>query len=309
MAVSHPDSTVMSYGDVSRKDDVLGLIEILTAKEEQIFNKLGKTSAIDTVHSTLIDTLRTPASQAVAENGDYTMLTRTTPTRLTNLVQIVAVPFRVSRTQQQIEHYHGQNELTRQTTKAMMEWANSAEFDLVRSSLVSGQSGVAPKMAGIIYGISKSTNTTVQSSGTTWSASILKGLMKANWENGNGEVATDVYMGAYLKDVTDGFTNKSTIVNTGVNVREIIDVVDVLESGFGKVAIHLHRYIQQSSDATGRVLAIRPEKLKVAMLQAPKIDTDLARSGDYDERAVVGKFTLEVKNQDSNWFASGYNIG
>jgi hypothetical protein len=137
-------------------------------------------------------------------------------------------------------------------------------------------------MDGIIYGISKSTNTTVQSSGTTWSASILKGLMKANWENGNGEVATDVYMGAFLKDVTDSFTNKSTIVNTGVNVKEIIDVVDVLESGFGKVAIHKHRYIQQSSDATGRVLAIRPEKLKIAMLQAPQIDTDLARSGDYD---------------------------
>jgi hypothetical protein len=161
---------------------------------------------------------------------------------------------------------------------------------------------------GIIYGISKSTNTTAQSSGTTWSASILKGLMKGNWENGNGEVATDVYMGAFLKDVSDSFANKSTIVNTGVNVKEIIDVVDVLESGFGRVAIHKHRYIQQTSDATGRVLAIRPEKLKVAMLQAPKVDTDLARSGDYDERAVVGKITLEVKNPDSNWFASGYDV-
>jgi hypothetical protein len=150
MAVSNPDATVMSYGDVSRKEDVLGLIEILTATEDSIFNKLGKTSAIDTVHSTLIDTLRTPASQAVAENGDYTMLTRTTPTRLTNLVELIAIPFRVSRTQQQIEHYHGQNELSRQTTKALLEWHNSAEFDLVRSSLTSGQSGVAPKMAKIL---------------------------------------------------------------------------------------------------------------------------------------------------------------
>ena len=72
--------------------------------------------------------------------------------------------------------------------------------------------------------------------------------------------------------------------------------------------IHKHRYIQQSGDATGRVLAIRPEKLAVAFLEMPMIDTGLARSGPYDFRAVAGSHTLETRNQDSCWYADGFDI-
>ena len=51
-------STLLTYGDVSRRDDVvLNAIEILTATESQIMNQLGKTTAIDTIHSFLTDTL------------------------------------------------------------------------------------------------------------------------------------------------------------------------------------------------------------------------------------------------------------
>jgi len=96
---------------------------------------LGKTDAINTVHAFLTDTLRTVQSQAVAEDGDYTYLGYSTPTRLTNLVEIISVPFRVSNTQSDIQHYHGMDELERQTQKALMDWGNAAEFDLVETCL------------------------------------------------------------------------------------------------------------------------------------------------------------------------------
>lgn len=302
------DSILRTYGDVSIREDVMPLIEILTAQETQIFNMLGKTKAISTVHSSLVDTLATPASLAVGEGDDYTASALTTPTRLTNIVEIIAKNFRVTRTQQTVEKYSGENELSRQTKKALTEWGNAAEFDLIRSTLVSGVSGTVPKMSGIIQAISKSTNTTVQTSGTVFSASILKGLMKANIDNSNGDTATDVYMGSYLKNVADDFTNKAQYVATGHNEREIIAATDMYTTGLGKVAVHYHRYVQQTSDATGRVLAIRPEKLKIAVLESPYVDKDLARSGPYDSYAVVGSHTLEVRNQDSNWFASGFFV-
>jgi hypothetical protein len=300
------DNILRSYGDVSRKESVMPLIEYLTAQETQLFNTFGKTKAIDTVHSTLLDSLDTPASAAVAEAADYTIGATTTPSRLANVVQIVAKSFAVSRTQQKIQHYHGENELTRQRTKAMKNWANSAEFDLVRSTLVSGVSGTIPKMEGLIAHISKSTNTTAHTSGTVWSASILKGLMKANLDNSNGDVATDLYMGSYLKDKTDDFTNKSNVVVNGSNEKVIVNAVDVFETGLGKVRVHFHRYVQQGSDATARVLALRPEKHEIAVLEETYEDTELARSGPYDKRAIVGSFTLATRNQDSNWFASGF---
>lgn len=191
----------------------------------------------------------------------------------------------------------------------MKEWHNSAEYDLVHSTLTSGQSGVAPKMKGILQGISKSTNVTAHNSGTAWSASILKGLMKLNWDNSNGDVATDVYMGSYLKDKTDDFVQKTYAVNTGVDPRTVLNVISAFETGFGRVNIYPHRYVQLTSDATGRVLAIRPEKLKVAFLDRPFVDTGLARSGPYDKESITGSFTLEVHNQDSNWISTGFNIG
>ncbi|MHA1169714.1 MAG: SU10 major capsid protein, partial [Candidatus Hodarchaeales archaeon] len=162
---------------------------------------------------------------------------------------------------------------------------------------------------GILQAISKSTNTTAQTSGTVWSASIMKGLMKGNWDNNNGDVATDMYMGSWLKDITDDFTNKTGVISDGANTKEIISVVDVFETGFGKLRVHKHRYVTISgTDATARVLAIRPDKLRVAYLERPYVDKGLARAGGYDPRAVAGSMTLEVRNQDSNFWASGYKL-
>lgn len=300
------DIILRSYGDVSAREDVvMNAIEILTARETQIYNMLGKTTAINTIHAYLTDTLRTAASQAVEEASDYTALVNSTPSRLTNIVEIVAVPFKVSRTQQDITHYQGQNELQRQTEKALMDWANAAEFDLVRGTLTSGASGTAPKLNGIIAGISKSTNYTSHTSGTVWSSSILDGLVQNNWDNSNGDVPTELFMGSILRKNTDTFTQKTNVV-VNAQLPDLVKTVSTYTTAFTTMRVHTHRYIQQSGDATGRVLAINPDKLKVAVLRAPYIDTTLARSGDYDVRAVIGKFTLEVHNQDDNFYADGF---
>lgn len=300
------DAILRSYGDSSAREDVvMNAIEILTARETQVYNMLGKTTAINTIHSYLTDTLRTAASQAVEEAADYTASANSTPTRLTNIVEIVAVPYKVSRTQQDITHYQGQNELQRQTEKALMDWANAAEFDLMRGTLTSGASGTAPKLQGIIAGVSKSTNHTSQTSGTIWAASILDGMVQNTWENSNGDVPTELFMGSILRKNTDYFTQKTNVV-VNAQMPDIIKTVSTYTTAFATMRVHTHRYIQQSTDATGRVLAINPDKLKVAVLRSPYIDTDLARAGDYDSRAVVGKFTLEVHNQDDNFYADGF---
>lgn len=163
---------------------------------------------------------------------------------------------------------------------------------------------------GIIEATSKSTNHTSHTSGVAWSASILDGLMKDNWDNSNGDVATDLFMGSYLKSITDTFTQKSNVVvNNPGGQTKIVRTVTTFETSFGTLTIHKHRYVQQSDDATGRVLGVRAEKLAVAFLKKPYIDTGLARSGNYDFRAVAGSLTLEVRNQDSCFFSDGFNIG
>lgn len=298
-----------TFTDSARKEDVvLNMVEILTAEENQLLSMLGKTKAIDEVHHFLTDTLATAASAAVTQGGDFTYLARTTPTRLTNLVEEIAIPFKVSRKQQAVEHYHGQNELQRQLSKALMEWGNAAEFDIVRSTLVSGASGTATKMSGILEAISKSTNYSAQTSGTVFSATILDGIMQDNWDNSNGDVATDLFTGGFLRRTIDGFTQKTNVVvNNPGNISTIVRTVTTYETAFGTLTVRKHRYIQQSGDATGRVLGINREKIKLAYLDKPYIMTDLQKAGPYDPRSVYGSLTVEVRNQDSNWFQTGFD--
>lgn len=298
-----------SYGDVSRKEDVvLNAVEILTARETQIFNMLGKTEAIDTVHSYLTDTLAAAAANAQKEGDDYTYTARTSPSRQTNIVQHLQVPFAVSDTQRDISHYHGKDELSRQTEKALMEFANDAEFNLLRSTLTSGISGTAPAMSGILQGISTALNYTAHNSGTAWSATILDGLIKNNYENSNGDMATDLFMNSTLRAATDAFTQKSNMVVNGPTSTTIVRTVSSYQTAFSTVMIHTHRYIYQSDTTTRlRVLGIRPEKLKVAFLRRPYIDTDIARTGPATRRSVNASMTLEVRNKNSNFFADGFS--
>jgi len=297
---------LLTYGDVSRKEDVvLNAVELLTAEENTVLTKLGKTNAIDTVHSFLVDTLTTPASKAVAMNVDFSLSAQTTPTRLTNLVQEVAEAIQVARPQEKVAHYQGSNMTEYQTTKALKNWGNAAEFDLVRSTLVSGLSGTVAKMNGIIAAISKSTNTTVHTSGTVFSASILDGIMADNWTNSNGDVATDVFVGGIMRRVIDNFVQKTNVVTGGAQTNIVRTVVSY-ETSMGTIMITKHRYVDiAGTDATCRVLGVRPEKLKIAYLDKPFIK-ELAEGGAYTKKAVYGSMTLEVRNQDSCFFISGF---
>ena len=111
---------MLVYGDVSSKEDVvLNAIELLTAREEQVANLIGKSTALNVVHSYLNQALRTAQSRAVEEGAAYTALACNTPTRATNIVEHIAIPFTVSRTQSAISHYQGGNELERQTQLAL----------------------------------------------------------------------------------------------------------------------------------------------------------------------------------------------
>lgn len=299
---------LLTYGDVARVEDVvLNSIEILTAKENSVMNILGKTEARDTVHMYLVDTLATPGSLAVEMGRDFTNTALTTPSRLTNLVEEVAKTFTVARPQEKVQHYHGQNETERQVSKALADWGNAFEFDLVRSTLASGVSGTTAKMSGIIQAISKSTNTTAHTSGTVFSATILDGLMEGNWTNSNGDVATDAFVGGTMRRNIDGFTQKNNIVvNNATGGSTIVRTVSTYETAMGTLSIRLHRYVDiAGTDATLRFLAVRPEKLKIAYLDRPTI-LDLAKAGAYSKKSVYGSGTLEVRNQDSNFFTSGF---
>lgn len=113
-------------------------------------------------------------------------------------------------------------------------------------------------------------------------------------------------MGANLKATLDTFTAGATkFVQLGEELRDYVDLYDA--GGLGRVAVHLHRYVQVSGDANARVLGVRRDKLALAYLATPTM-RELRTLGNYDFFAIEGSLTLEVKNQDTHFFADGYLI-
>lgn len=285
---------------------VLNAIEILTAEENQIQVSLGKTKAINMVHSFLTDTLLTAASLAVEQGTDFSLSTLTTPSRLTNIVEEIAKAFLVTRPEEMVQSYSGVNELDRQLTKALKDWGNALEFDLVRGTLVSGISGTAAVFNGIINGTSLASNNSLQTSGTVFSATILDAMMTNCWTTSNGDVATELYVGGIMRRVIDNFTQKNNIVVNNANGGPtIVRTVSTYETSMGTLSIHKHRYIQQAADANARVLGIRPEKIKVAYLDMPFVK-ELAEAGAYSKKAIYGSCTPEFHNQNSCFFQTGF---
>ena len=84
--------------------------------------------------------------------------------------------------------------------------------------------------------------------------------------------------------------------------------LNVTSGGFGRVAVHIHRYLYQSGDVSRKVLGLRPDKFSIAYLQSPLIKRDLAITGDFVPLAVQGKLTLECRSQICNFLATGFAL-
>lgn len=295
-----------TFTDTNIVTDVSRLIEILTARENYFVTNLQKVRATAMVHSYQTDTLAAVGSLKVTEGDDLTAAALTTPSRLTNLVQESAKAFFVSDAQRAVEHFSGTDELARQTEKAIMELANSMEYDLVRSTAVSAASGTAGALDGILVAVSHANNFSAHSSGTVFAASILNAMMYDAWSNGNGDTPTDLFVGPFLRNTIDSFTQKSNNI-VQVSADTIENGVTYYSTSFGVMQVHTHRYLNVAGDATGKVLGIRPEKLAIAYLTAPRV-VELAKAGTSEKRAVAVDFTLEVRNKLSNFYHNGFDI-
>lgn len=295
---------LQTYGDASIVRSVQKEIEILTPEENLLMKNLKKSTAKNTVHSWQDDTLDSAGSAATTEFKSFAGDTLSVPTFRTNLVEHVYKAGSITEMQTLVKHESGQNEYSRQVAKKMMDWSNAAEYDLLRSSLVSGISGTTPRMNGVIRTIT--TNSTAHTSGTVFSESILVGLLSLTWENSNGEGATDLLVGSILKRKISGFS--TGITRYQPNGEKISgQVVQLYESDFGTVKVHLHRYVQISTDSTARIVGMRMDKYYAAYLEGGEAKlTDQAVRATSRDFVINGYLTLENRNEKCSFFASGF---
>lgn len=287
--------------DASVKESVLDLITNISPEENYVLSNFQRSTANDEFHFTPRDTLRTPALRAAVEGADPTY-DGNDPTRALNMLHIIEVGFDVTGSEQATDRYGSpEDRVAYETDKALKDWANFAEFALVRSTLITGNNSTARQMEGLKECLTIDTS----QSGTSLSETMLNDYLQNVWNEG---ADVDLVLAPMaLKRRISGFSAGGTKFYNQED-RRLINPVEVYESDASSKPIKLvaHRYMQQSGDANFDILGVEMDKFAVAYLREPKIEPR-AKTGDAERRQVVGELTLECRNDLAGFVARAHD--
>lgn len=285
-----------TYDNNAKREDLLDVITNLTPQETQLMSGLGTSTANNTLHQWLKDSLKAVAVNAAVEGADASYSARATPSRLTNWTQIVKVDYSVSDTMRAVNTAGFDDAFSHETTKAMKEWKNDAELALIRASLVTGTGSAARQMKGIKNFLANATS----QSGVSLTEAILNDYFQNVWDDGTQVNA--VYAPMYIKRKISAFT-AGTQKQTRSEDKRLVNAVDVYQADSAQmVKLFAHRYVTISGDTNYDIIGLDEDKFKVAYLRKPKV-VPLAKTGDATNAQLIGELTLEVLHDDAGFWA------
>lgn len=292
-----PSPTQWTYDNNAMKEDLLDLITNLTPTETQLMTGLGTSKADQIYHQWLTDTLKSVATNSAIEGADATYSARTNPSRLANYTQIFTVNYTVTDTDRAVNSAGFDDRFSYETTKAMKEWKNDAEYAVMRGSLVSGSGSAARQLKGIKNWLANANYTS--QSGVSLTEAMLNDYLQAVWDDGT--TVNAIYCPMYIKRKISGFTAGAT-KQVQITDRRLVNAVDVYEADAANmVKLFPHRYVTVSGDTNYDLVGINEDYFKVAHLRKP-VQRDLAKTGDGSNAQVIGEFTLECLNQNAGFY-------
>lgn len=286
-------------------EDVTDLVTNVDYESTPFYSSLGESTATNTLHQWLTDTLATSADNAAIEGSDATTVDLTEPVRGTNVVQTLRKVIVVSDKARAVAHYGTGDPYSYQLEKAMKEFARDAEKVLVAGTRASGASGVADRMNGAIALIT--TNKTARASGTSLSETEFNNILQGIFDAGTDMNVDKVFTGATLKRVISGYTGRpATSVNVVAADGKIFNSASVYESDFGTLNVHLEREVPTAAGTAG-ILAVDSNKWRVAYIAGRKPQhIPLAKTGSSTKGMIEGDMTLEALNEKSSAYRSGF---
>ena len=296
-----------TYPDAARRESLLDIVVNIDPTEQQLMSGLQRSSASNTLHEWVLDTLEAVGVNAQFEGGAAPTDGASNPTRAQNITQIFAKTAVVSGTEQAVNRVGG-DRMAYEVTKKLKALKNDIEYALVRGSIASGVastsgSGSARQLKGIKGWI---TTNSVNYSGATLTETVLNDMFESVW-NGSGKEVNAVYTSMKGKRRISSFTAGAT-KNVETTDKRLVNSVDVYQSDAAKmVKLFAHRYVTVSGDYTAAatpgfdVLALNEGSWAIAYLQGREPQTkDLAVTGDAISKEIVTELTLESRGEKAN---------
>ena len=296
-----------TYPDGARRESLLDIVVNIDPTEHQLVSGLQRSTATNTLHEWVEDTLESVGVNAQFEGGTAPTDGASNPSRKQNITQIFAKTAVVTGTEQAVNRVGG-DRMAYEITKKLKALKNDIEYALVRGSIASGVasnagSGSARQLKGIKGWIT--TNST-NYSGATLTETVLNDMFESVW-NGSGKQVNAVYTSMKGKRRISSFTAGAT-KNVQTTDKRLVNSVDVYQSDAASmVKLFAHRYVTVSGDygttATPGfdVLALNEGSWAIAYLSGrePKT-TDLAVTGDAVSKEIVTELTLEARGEKAN---------
>ncbi len=306
--MAQPTGLYDTYSTIGIREDLVNVIYNVSPEDTPILSAIPRAQAKSTKHEWQLDSLATPATNAVIEGDEATVddLDSGATTRAFNYCQISDKVIAVSGTQSAVDAAGRADEMAYQIAKKSRELKKDMEFDIIEPNVqVAGSATAARELgsiptwiktngdAGTSGTLSTGAGADLPGSGTDrdLTEAILKTVIKEVYNSG-GDMDMLVCPPAVKQDIS-GFNANTTRFGPADKKTEFA-AIDVYSSDFGDLKVVPNR-VMATTDAKD-VFLIQRDMLAAAYLRDFMIQ-DLSKTGDSEKKQLLVEYTLEVRNE------------
>jgi len=285
-----PANTFSTYAAVGMREDLIDVIENISPMDTWITSNIGSGKCSARYHEWQRDALAASAANAVIEGDDATTVAIPPTTREGNYTQILRKVFQITDTEEVVDKAGRGSEVGYQTAMKIKELAKDIEYALlINASAVSGATGTARQLKGILGWIATNVTTGTGTGTEALTESMLNDNLALVWAQGGKP--QNVLVGQFNKRKISAFTTNTRDVSA--DEKKLTSAVDIYQSDFGTIAIRLHHEL--NTTAAGTLVVLGDMGLwKKAWLRPVKKD-ELARTGASRKFMIEAELTLESR--------------
>lgn len=285
-------ATYQTYQSVGNREDLTDVITNITPMDTWFTSNTGSVNVMGTYHEWQTDALAAAAANAAVEGAAASAGTITPTVRAGNYTQIIKKEFQIAGTEEEVNKAGRKSEIAYQTEKASKELARDLEYAmLINASAVSGASGTARQLKGVLGWIATNVTTGTATADEALTEDMLNDNLQSVWAQG-GKPAT-ILCGAFQKRKISAFTTNTRYMVA--DEKKIASAVDVYQSDFGTVTVRLHHIL--NTTAPEQLIVLGDMDLwKKGFLRGIKRKQQ-PFAGDAELFTLLGEVTLESRQE------------
>jgi len=288
-----------TYAAVGNKEDVTGLVTMISPEETPLFSMLPQGKATNTTHSWLNKALRAAKVNTTVEGGNLTYEAAKARTKSYNYTQIFQQGYSVTGTQEVVAKFGGiTSEIDDSMADAMKELALDVELAWISEDEKEDGDASTARIAGGLPAFISTNKMANSGADRTYTETLLKSAIQKCWTAGG--VPKYVYQSGDNQNIANGFKG-GNLTNQDAKSKKVVAAVDVYVSSFGTVNFVPHRQL-----ANTEVFVVDAQYLATDFLRRFS-DEELPKTTDSLTHNILGELTFVCKAEAANAWITDLN--